>query len=270
MNIFKMEFKRGFKSLLLWTGICAAMAALFTLLYPSMLQSDMLALMNAKLASLPKELVDAFHLSNEDITQLPNFFAYMFQFILMATCIYGTMLGLTALSKEEGEGTIEFLYAKPVSRTQIVSAKLVCAAVSYVCFFAVISIACVVAGLCVLPDDMSAMDMSASFKSILLGGMISGFTYLLLGFAVSVLLKKAKHAASMAVMLFFLTYIAGSIPAMTGVLAFLKWVSPINYFLPSDVVAGGIDGTNVLISVLIMGASAALTYTLYRKRNFYI
>jgi ABC-2 type transport system permease protein len=71
-------------------------------------------------------------------------------------------------------------------------------------------------------------------------------------------------------MLFFLTYIVGSIPAITGVLDFLKWVSPLNYFTPGDVVMNGIDGTNVLISVIIMGASAAVTYTLYRKRNFYI
>jgi ABC-2 type transport system permease protein len=270
MKIFKMEFKRGFKSLMLWTGVCAALTVLFTLLYPSMLDSDMLALFNAKLASLPKEFVDAFHLSGEDITQLPNFFALMFQFVLMAACVHGAMLGLNALSKEESEGTIEFLYAKPVSRIQIVSSKLANAAVSFMCFFAAISIAGIVAGMCVRPADLDLMDMTTAFKSILLGGMISGFTYLLLGFAVSVLLKKAKHAASMAVMLFFLTYIVGNIPSMTGVLDFLKWVSPMNYFLPSEVVTTGIDGTNVLISVLIMGASAALTYTLYRRRNFYI
>lgn len=270
MNIFKMEFKREFKSLLLWTGVCGVLTVLFTLLYPSMLNSDMLALMNAKLASLPKELVDAFHLSSEDITQLPNFFAYMFQFILMAACIYGTMRGLNALSREESEGTIEFLYARPVSRIEIVSAKLANAAAGYLCFFAVISIAAVLSGLCVRPADLDLMDMTASFKTILFGGMIAGFTYLLLGFAVSVLLKKAKHAASMSVMLFFLTYIVGSIPSITGVLGFLKWVSPMNYFLPGEVVATGIDGTSVLVSVLIMSASAALTYALYRRRNFYV
>ncbi len=270
MNVFKMEFRRGFKSLLLWTGVCAALTVLFTLLYPSMLDSDMLALFNAKLEALPKEFVNAFHLSGEDITQLPNFFALMFQFVLMAACIRGTMLGLTALAKEESEGTIEFLYAKPVSRIQIVSSKLANAVVSYICFFAVISIAGVLAGLCVRPADLDFMDMTATFKSILLGGMIAGFTYLLLGFAVSVLLKKAKHAASTAVMLFFVTYIIGNIPSMTGVLDFLKWVSPINYYLPADVVVNGIDAASVLVSVLIMGASAALTYTLYRRRNFYI
>lgn len=270
MKIFKMEMKRGFRSLLLWTGISGLITLLFTMLYPSMLSSDMLALLEAKLEALPKEFVDAFHLSGEDITQLPNFFAYMFQFILMAACIHGAMLGLTALSKEEGEGTIEFLYAKPVGREQIVSGKLAAAAVSYLCYFAVISIAGVVAGMLVRPQDLDLIDMVTSFKSILLGGMIAGFTYLLLGFAVSVLLRKAKHAASMAVMLFFLTYIVGSIPTITGVLEFLTWVSPMNYFTPGDVVINGIDGIHVLISVLIMAASAALTYVLYRKRNFYI
>jgi len=270
MRIFKMEMRRGFRSLLLWTGISGVITLLFTLLYPSMLNSDMLALLNAKLEALPQEFVVAFHLSSDDITQLPNFFAYMFQFVLMAACIHGAMLGLTALSKEESEGTIEFLYAKPVARTQIVSGKLAAVAVSYLCYFAVISIVGVISGMLVRPEDLDFMDMVTSFKSVLLGGMIAGYTYLLLGFAVSVLLRKAKHAASMAVMLFFLTYIVGSIPAITGVLDFLKWVSPLNYFTPGDVVMDGINGTNVLISVLIMGASAALTYTMYRRRNFYV
>ncbi len=268
--IFKMEFKRGLKQLLLWSGICALLTALFTLLYPSMLSSDMLALMNAKLEALPKELVEAFRLSGQDLTQLPNFFAYMFQFILMAACIYGMLLGLTALSREESEGTIEFLYAKPVSRVQIVSAKLANAAVSYLCFFLAVGVAGVLAGLCVRPSDLGLTEMASSFKTILLGGMIAGFTYLMLGFAVSVLLKKAKHAASMAVMLFFLTYIVGSIPSVTGVLDFLKWVSPINYFQPSEVVTAGIDGAGVLVSAAIMGVSAALTYTLYSRRSFYL
>ncbi len=270
MNIFKMEFKRGFKSLLLWTGICGALTVLFTLLYPSMLDSDMLAMMNAKIEALPREFVDAFHLSSQDITKLPNFFAYMFQFIMMAVCIYGLQLGFTALSKEESEGTIEFLYAKPVSRSQIVSSKLANAAVSFFCYVAVISAAGLLTGICVRPADLEMTDMVSSFKTILLGGMIAGYTYLLLGFAVSILLKKAKHAASLSVMLFFLTYILGNIPSITGVLNFLKWAAPMNYFLPGEVVGTGIDGTNVLVSVLIMGASAALTYALYRRRNFYV
>lgn len=269
MNMFKMEFRRGFKSLLIWSGVSAAITVLMTLLYPSMMDSDMLALMNAKIAALPKEFVEAFNLSGEDIRYFPSFFAYCFQFVLMAACIYGAQLGLTALLKEEGEGTIEFLYAKPVSRVQIVTAKLAAAFAGYLCYFAALSVFSVAASLAVRPEDLDLTTMVTAVKSVLLGGMLSGFTYLFLGFAVSMLLRRAKHASSFAAMLFFGTYIVGSIPKITGVLEFLKWVSPLDYFQPGQVVTNGIDGLNLLIVLLVMAVSAALTYLLYRRRNFY-
>ncbi len=268
MNQFKMDFRRNLKVLLIWSGAIAVVSALITALYPSMMQSDMLALMNAKLASLPQEMVAALHMEGKDIRDLPQYFAYMFQIIMMASCIYGATLGFTTLSREESEGTIEFLYAQPRRRTQIVSAKLASACVSYLVFYAALSIASVLTCVGVKPSGLSLMDLVTPVKTVLLGGMLAGYTYLFLGFAASVFLKKARHAASMAVGLYFLLYILGSIPAMTGVINFLKWVSPSNYFIPNEVVVGGIDALNVVICLAIMAASAGIAYGVYRKKDF--
>ena len=268
MNQFKMDFKRNLKSLLIWSGVTAAISALITALYPSMMQSDMLALLTAKLASLPPEFVAALHMEGQDIRELPQYFAYMFQFVAMASCIYGATLGFTALSREESEGTIEFLYAQPLKRSQIVSGKLASAFVSYLVFFAVVGAASVLACFGVKPQDLSLIDLVTPVKTVLMGMMIAGFTYLFIGLAISVFLKKAKHAASMAVGLFFLLYILGSIPAMAGVLDFLKWISPINYFIPSEVVVDGVKALNAIICLAVMGVSAGVTYTVYRKKDF--
>lgn len=268
MNVFKLDFKRNLKSLLIWAGVSAALTALLTALYPSMMNSDMLALMNAKIASLPKELVDAFNLSEGDIRQLPQFFAYMFQFVLMASCIYGATLGLTALSREETDGTIEFLYAKPVTRSGIVSGKLASACLGYFIFSAVVGVAAICACMAVRPDDLLLTDMVSAIKSVIAGGLVAGYTYLFVGFAISVFLKKPRHAGSIAVALFFLTYIVGSIPSMTGVLDFLKWMSPLHYFVPSEVATSGIDGVNALICAAIMGVGAGVTYTVYNRKDF--
>jgi len=268
MNQFKMDFRRNLKSLLIWSGAIAAISALIMALYPSMMQSDMLALLNAKLAALPQEFVAALHMEGQDIRELPQYFAYMFQFVAMVSCIYGATLGFTMLSREESEGTIEFLYAQPRRRAQIVSAKLASACASYLVFFAAVSAGSVLACIGVKPEGLSLTDLVTPVKTVLLGVMIAGYTYLFLGFAVSVFLKKPRHAASMAVGLFFLLYILGSIPAMTGVLGFLKWISPINYFIPNEVVVGGIKALHAVICAAIMAVSAGVTYTVYRKKDF--
>ncbi|MHB1315726.1 MAG: ABC transporter permease subunit [Christensenellales bacterium] len=268
MNIFQMELKRNLKPLLIWSGVSAAVLALMMAVYPSMLNSDFMELMNAKLALMPKELLDMFHMSGQDIRLLPQFFANMFQFVLMASCIYGAILGVTALSREENEGTIEFLYAKPVRRSQIVSFKLAAVCTEYFIYFLILGAAAILACLCVMPSGLPLSEMMPPLWSVLFGGMVTGFTYLFLGFAISAFLRKA-NAASLAVALFFATYILGNIPAL-GVMEFLKWISPMNYFVPNEVIVSGINWMNALICVIVMGICAAVTYIVYNEKDFII
>lgn len=270
MNIFKMDFKRNFKNLLIWSLVSAAVIALFMLLYPSMLNSDMLALLNAKISALPTEFVNAFHMSAQDFTKLPNFFGYFMQFVLMAACVYGMVLGVNALSREQSEGTIEFLYSKPVRRSDIVGAKLSSALVSYLVYMAVFSVSAILFSLMVKPADVTMMDLVASEKMQLLGCFIAGFTYLFLGFAVSVFLKKARHATSLAVALFFLIYILGAIPKMTGSADFLKWVSPMEYFVMTDIITNGINLVNTVVSVGIMAVCTGVAYIVYNRKDFIV
>ena len=212
MNLFRMEMRRNFRTLIIWAAVCGALTLLLTMLYPAMLSSDMLALMNAKLASLPKELVDMFNLSGEDIRQLPQFFAYFFQFVMMAACVYGATLGLSVISREESEGTIEFLYAKPLRRSQIVTGKLLSAAATFAIYFAVVTIGGVIGCMAVKPEALDTMALLTSVKAVMVGGFIAGITYMFVGLALSVLLRRSKHAASLASALFFGTFIVGSIP----------------------------------------------------------
>ena len=270
MNIFKLDFSRNFKTLLIWSLVSAAIITLFMMLYPSMLNSDMLALMNAKINSLPPEFVKAFHMSAEDFTQLPNFFGYFIQFVFIAACIYGMILGANALSREQSEGTIEFLYSKPVRRGGIAGAKLLSALLSYLIYFAVFSAASVLSSLTVKPDDVDMTALVSTEKSMLIGCMIAGFTYLFLGFAISVFLKKARHATSLAVAVFFAMYILGAIPKMTGTVEFLKWVSPMEYFVMTDIITNGINWLNAAICAGIMGVCAALAFTVYNRKDFLV
>ncbi len=267
MNIYRMELRRGMKQLIIWTGASCAVLILMILVYPMMLNSDFMELMQAKMEMLPKELIEMFRISGEDITQLPQFFAYMFQFALMAASIFGAMLGITALSREENEGTIEFLCAKPVRRSDILSAKLAGVITQYILYFLVLGAAGIIAGIIVRPPELSLSELTQAIRPTLFGGLVIGLTYLFAGFAVSVFLRKPRRAATIAVALFFLTYILGTIASL-GVLKFLKWISPMTYFVPADVVMNGIDWANVLICVIIMGVFTAVSYAVYSKKDF--
>ena len=76
--------------------------------------------------------------------------------------------------------------------------------------------------------------------------------------------RRAQH---LGVGIFFGTFIAGSIPRIAGVLDFLKWVSPINYVMPGEVVMDGLNGGYVLILAAVMASAGALTYIAYSRRD---
>ena len=109
MNVFKIEVKRGFKSLLIWSIVCILLIVLFMSMFPSMKDSGMQELVNTKMDALPEAILDAFNLKDApDFSKLNEYFAYVFQYIVMAGAIYGGILGAKSLIEEESEGTIEF------------------------------------------------------------------------------------------------------------------------------------------------------------------
>lgn len=270
MNIYKMELRRNIKPLVIWACASGALLAVIMLMYPAMLNSDFMEMMEAKLQLVPKELLDMFQMSGEDIRSLPSFFATMFQFVLMAACLYGSILGISALAREQSEGTIEFLCAKPVRRGHIVLAKLAAAGTEYLVYFAVLGTAGMLACLGVRPQDVPADRLVGSLSAVVLAGLVSGFTYLFIGFVMSVFLSRAKSAVSLAVAMFFLTYIIGKIPTF-GLLEFLKWVSPINYFALGEVsMNGGIDALAAIVCLGVMAVCAAVAFAVYRKKDFLV
>ena len=125
MNVFKFEVKRNLKSCLLWSIICSVLILLFLSVFPSMKDSGMQDLVGTKLDALPTGMLKAFGLESMiDFTNILEYLAYCFQYIAMAACIYALILGVNSLLEEEASGTIEFLYAKNISRKEIVRDKV--------------------------------------------------------------------------------------------------------------------------------------------------
>ena len=110
MNIFNFEFKRLLKSCIIWSLVCGALITLFMSLFPTMEDMGMKQIVNDKMGGMPVEILKA-------------------QYIAMASAVYGAILGVNSLIREESQGTIEFLYSKPINRLKIVTSKL-CAIVA--------------------------------------------------------------------------------------------------------------------------------------------
>ena len=125
--ILKRELKVNFKSFLIWTGILIVLFLAVFLVYPSIMSSENVELMNEMMKVFPEEMLKAF---NMDIATMDSAFGYLktegMLFIALFGGIYASTLGSSILLKEEDDKTIEYLNTLPVKRRCILLQKILC------------------------------------------------------------------------------------------------------------------------------------------------
>jgi ABC-2 type transport system permease protein len=271
MNIYKMEFKKALKPLAIWSIVCVLLTILFMSMFPSMMDSGMQEIVDTKMNAMPEAILEAFNLKDlPDFTKLNQYFAYVFQYIVMAGYIFAGMLGAKSLIKEESEGTIEFLYAQPASRTKIVTMKLLSSIAIFYVFAMIMAVASILISLAVKPADLKVIDLFMDMKILFSGFFLVGLVFMSIGFLVSVLIPHLRLSMPISIGIFFVTYLLGTFAGMIDSLEFLKYFSPFHYAVPSELVKNGFQTVNIALAFVIVIVSITGTYFIYRKKDFRI
>ena len=122
MTLFLHELKRGKLSLIIWSAAVSFMLGICVIIYPEMAKemgeiSDMFANMGA--------FSDAFGMDQLNFGEFMGYFAIEIGNTLgLGGSIFAAILGISALSKEEQNRTAEFLLPHPISRTNVITSKL--------------------------------------------------------------------------------------------------------------------------------------------------
>ncbi|MFZ2454217.1 MAG: ABC transporter permease subunit, partial [Trichococcus flocculiformis] len=139
MNSIRLEWKQERNGLFVWLFFMVLIMGLMMAMFPVMSNQGMEDILTTKLDAMPPEMLEAFSLTNgASLLQATGFFAYIFQYLFLAACIFATMKGAQALIKEETNGTIEYLYAQPISRKAIVTSKYIANLVLLLIFWIVL------------------------------------------------------------------------------------------------------------------------------------
>ena len=124
--MFKRELKINLKNFIIWTSIIIAIFLVVFLVYPSIVNSENIKMMDEMIKMFPEEILKAF---NMDISSIDSAFGWLktegFVFVLLITGIYSGILGSSILLKEESDKTIEYLNSVPVTRKSIVINKII-------------------------------------------------------------------------------------------------------------------------------------------------
>jgi len=265
LNMYGFETRRLLKGLLTWSAVVTLLLVLFMAFFPSMAESGLADLSKYKLDALPPAVLEAFGLSvTTDLSDLLQYYAYIAQYILMAAAIYALILGTSALIKEESEGTIEFLYARPVSRLEITTNKLL-SIVTILWAFNLVTLAASVLLLHTFRDPgYEYLPLTLTMFS---GMLAAQMVFLTVGFALSTVLSRDSNPVTVGLGLFFVTYLLGAIAAVNEQLEWLKYLSPFHYVQPTSILANEVTIEQVYLHIMLLTTITAILFAYWRYRR---
>jgi len=266
VNIFFRELKANYKFLLVWALALALLNFFMMYVYPSF-AADVEAL--EKLVEMyPEGLLKVFGLDRISLVDPLGFYATEAYFmIILFGSIFAAILGSTLLAKEEDEKTIEFLLARPVTRTQVLTNKILAYLVYLLLFNLIIGL--------VTYGAFEIFDVGTYSRSVLAyllaAPFFAHFTFASLGFLSSLFFSRRKSASSAGIGFVLTLYFFDALASFSKEAEFLRYLSPFYYMNAAEILLDGrIDPLNALILLAISAAALGFTHQLYSRRDILI
>lgn len=214
--------------------------------------------------SFPKELLIAFGMVDMDFSTILGFFGLLFVFSQICLAIQAANYGVGLVSIEETEWTADFLLSKPVARTKIMTQKLLAALVSLAITQGVVW----AASFLFVNIFREGQDYPVNTLVILLLSMtVFQLFFLMVGVAISLMVKRVRSVLPISMALVFGLYILNAFGGMIGEQS-LEIISPFMHFAPNFIIKNAAwDWPMVAISIVVTILAVIASYWLYARRN---
>jgi len=262
MNIFIREIKANFKSLLIWCG------AQFFVILAGMMKysgfSNSKVDINSMMDQFPKGLKAVFGIGTVDLSQISGFYSLFFMFFVLIAAIHASMLGAVIISKEERDHSADFLFAKPVRRSRVITAKLAAALVNLL----VLNLVTFTSSLYFIAKYNHGNPIADKIFILMIALLILQILFLCIGSALGAAMKTTKVAVSVTTGILLGTYFLSIGIDMDERLDFLKIISPFKYFDASSLLFGGsYSVTSLLLCALLTSICLYVTYVKFDSRD---
>jgi ABC-2 type transport system permease protein len=264
MNIFIRELKANLKSLLIWSVIISLLIMMAMAKYSAFAgDPEMLKMLD----SMPPALMDAFSMRAFNLTTVSGFYGVMFIYFALMAAIAAAMWGSDTISKEERDKSVEFSLVLPVSRSRVITAKILAALVNCLAFVLITWVVSAVAVQSFNPDQKFYNFLTLQMQAMFVIELVFLAVGLLLGCA----MKQYKLSGSTAVGIILVTYFMSVASGMNEKLEFLKYITPFKFFDAGEFFRSGkLDGAYLLLSAAIIVVCVTAAYWVYNKRDLYI
>ncbi len=261
MTLVRHELRQDRTAFLIWTASVGCLLAVCVCLYPEMKGemgdiSDIFSSMGSFTA--------AFGMDRLNFGTLIGFYAVECGNVLgLGGAFFASLCGVGILSKEEKEGTAEFLLAHPVSRRRIITGKLIAVlaqvtAMNLIVYAVSVGVVAAV-GEAVPWKEISLLHLACYLLQLELAGIC---------FGVSAFMRKGAAGVGLgiAAIMYFLN-LAANIAESAGL---LKYITPFGFSEGADIAAKGrLDGKLVFIGMVMGVTGIAAAYVKYGRKDIH-
>ncbi len=259
MTIFGHELRRGKIAFIIWTAVIGFMLCVSILIFPEMnKEMDSIGEMFSSMGAFTA----AFGMDKLNFGQLSGYYSIECGNVLgLGGAFFAAMLAAGMLSKEERGRTAEFLLTHPVSRTRVVSEKLLAVLAE------IAAMNLIIFGLAA--GAIAAIGETVPWKLLVLLHLAYFFMQLELAgicFGVSAFIRKGGVGIGIGIAAFM--YFLNIIANLTRDVEFLKFVTPYGYCDGGDIANdGNLDWLKVTVGLVLGIAGIAAAYWQYRRKD---
>ena len=261
MTIVRHELKQGKTSFLIWTSSIGFLLAICVFLFPEMKgEMDGISETFASMGSFTA----AFGMDRLNFGTLIGFYAIECGNVLgLGGAFYAALCAVSILSKEEKDKTAEFLLTHPISRTKIITEKLIAVLIQITAMNLIIY-ALSVGSMTMIGEEIPWKEVNLlHFAYYLLQIELAGIC-----FGISAFLCKGSIGIGLgiAIMMYFLNLIAN----IAEVAKCLKYITPFGYCDGADIVSNGcLNSTMVAIGMTMGIVGISVAYLHYTRKDIH-
>ena len=262
ISIIKWTIWQRRWSIMWWSIAVVGFILINLVFYPTF--KDQAAELDKSLSQLPESAKALFAGSSDFVSPVGYLNSQIFFLMLpMLLTILTIGLGSSIVAKEESEGTIELLLARPISRNKLLLSKSIAAiiillAVSLMAFLSISVTANIV-------------DIAVPLKYIsvaTLGSVVLALCFGSIAFVMTMLSKSSKTASiGIATLVAFGGYIVVSLSTTVKWLKNPGKIFPAYYYKPEDILRGNINWKYFIFPISIIVVSAIISWWSFNRRD---
>jgi ABC-2 type transport system permease protein len=263
MNILLHELKAYRKSTIIWTISLIMVAALFMSFYPSFTKDT--EEFRKLLEGYPAALRDAFGINLDVFFSILGFYCYGLSFVTLCGAIQAMNLGTGIVSKEVREKTADFLLTKPVTRTAVLTNKLLAALISII-----ITNIVYLAAATLLAYQVATVDFEVSIFILLsLTVFFVQLIFLALGIIISVIVQRIKSVLTVSLATVFAFYFLGMFSSTSGD-EVKRYLSPFKYFDTAYIIEkSGYEASFLITGAVVIVIAIGISFFIYAKKDIH-